>query len=178
MLIAQQAIVLGVCNFIILLSVVLSLFVIKKDTDQGDKTGAIWKNIAALIMFVTIMALQIYSLNCMVYGDCNIWAWIIAAFAIVGTVSYLGLFAYVATSAQQLTTMAQNVVYSGTSFSTPTMSPSMSPSMSSPMSPTAPTPSPPPMTTPTPTVTTPPPPPPESIPYDSMHPTQNIGLGM
>lgn len=101
---SQQAIILGICNFVIFVAVVVSMFVLKKDADtnQGGKVVPILKNIAALVLFLVIMVMQIYSMNCMVYGECVSWAWIITAFAVFGTLAYLGVFAYIAMSTARL----------------------------------------------------------------------------
>ena len=102
MIMSPQAIILTVCNIVILIALILSLFVIKKskDSQEENKVKTILKNIAALIMFLIIMVMQIYSLNCMVYGDCTMWSWILTAFAIFGTLAYIGFFAYVAMTAK------------------------------------------------------------------------------
>jgi hypothetical protein len=95
MLISTQAVVLAICNALILLAVILSMFVIKKNTDEGDKGSALIKNVVALLFFFVFMALQVYSLNCMIYGDCRIWAWILVGFAVLGTVLYMAAFLYI-----------------------------------------------------------------------------------
>lgn len=93
---STQATILAICNFVILIAVVLSMFVIKKNNDEGNKLYATIKNVFALLMFIIIMTMQVYSLNCMIYGDCHLWGWILTTFAVIGTLSYLGFFAYIA----------------------------------------------------------------------------------
>lgn len=95
-MISTQAIVLTICNLIILVALIISMFIIKRTNDNEQKVGAIMKNMSALLGFIIIMGLQIYSLNCMVYGDCHLWSWILVGFGILGTLSYLGVFAYIA----------------------------------------------------------------------------------
>lgn len=97
-----QAIILTVCNVVILIALFLSLFVIKRSADSPDenKTATILKNIAALVLFLVIMVMQVYSLNCMIYGNCIAWTWILTAFAIFGTLAYIGFFAYIAMTAK------------------------------------------------------------------------------
>lgn len=111
-MLSQQAIILSICNFVILIAVILSLFVIKKSADKKDesKLVTILKNIAALVLFLIIMVLQVYSVNCMVYGECGSWAWILTAFAVFGTLAYLGVFAYVAISAAKLKASVKDLV--------------------------------------------------------------------
>lgn len=101
---SPQAIILTVCNIVILIALILSLFVIKKSSDapEESKVKTILKNVAALVMFLVIMAMQIYSLNCMVYGNCTSWSWVLTTFAIFGTLAYIGFFAYVAMTAKKV----------------------------------------------------------------------------
>lgn len=92
---STQAWLLAICNFVIFISVILSLFLIKDDNEQGKKGSAIFKTIIALGSFLCVMALQVYSLNCMVVGDCILWSWIVAIFATIGCIAYVCLFVYV-----------------------------------------------------------------------------------
>lgn len=109
---SPQAIILTVCNLVILIALILSLFVIKKsqDSPEENKVKTMLKNIAALIMFLIIMVMQIYSLNCMVYGDCNAWAWLLTTFAVFGTLAYIGFFAYVAMTAKRVQTTVKDMM--------------------------------------------------------------------
>lgn len=97
-MLSTQALILAICNVLVFIALTLSLFVLKKESTQNatksDRVLTILKNITALLMFAVIMALQVYSLNCMIYGDCQLWAWIITIFAGLGTLSYLGFFVY------------------------------------------------------------------------------------
>jgi hypothetical protein len=102
---SQQALILTICNVVILIAVILSMFVLKKSKDNDRyKLSTILKNIAALVMFIIIMVMQIYSVNCMIYGDCHLWTWILVAFAAFGTLMYIGFFAYIAMSANRIKT--------------------------------------------------------------------------
>lgn len=108
---SQQAIILTICNFVIFVAVVLSMFVLKKSTDTEPMTIVpILKNVAALVGFVIVMALQVYSLNCMIYGDCHAWAWVLTAMAVVGTLAYLGIFAYIAMTASKIKSSVKDLV--------------------------------------------------------------------
>ena len=101
MLFSNQAIILTVCNVVILVAVLISMFILKKSVDLNEgKVKTIIKNISALVFFLVIMVIQVYSLNCMVYGDCNTWSWVITAFAIFGTLGYIGFFAYISMSSK------------------------------------------------------------------------------
>jgi hypothetical protein len=96
-MLSTQAIILLVCNLIVLIAVGLSLFALKKNVDKGEsKTVVLLQNIAVMIMFVVIMMMQVYSINCMVFGDCQLWTWIIVGLAVIGTLTFLGFFTYVA----------------------------------------------------------------------------------
>lgn len=94
-MLSSQAFVLAICNVCILIAVIISMFVIKKNTDSGHTSSALLKNIVALVVFILVMVMQVYSLNCMVRGDCHIWAWILAVFGVIGALSYLGAFVYI-----------------------------------------------------------------------------------
>jgi len=108
---SQQAIILTICNFVIFVAVVLSMFVLKRSTDTETMTIIpILKNVAALVGFVIVMALQVYSLNCMIYGDCNVWAWILTAMAVVGTLAYLGVFVYITVSASKIKSSVKDLI--------------------------------------------------------------------
>lgn len=110
-MISYQAIVLGICNFVILIALILSMFVLKKSAAEGEsRVKIVLKNVAALVMFLVIMVMQIYSLNCMVYGDCASWAWVLTAFAIFGTLTYIGFFAYLVFSARKVQTSLKDLM--------------------------------------------------------------------
>lgn len=110
-MLSQQGLILSICNVIIFVAVVLSMFVIKKTADtEPNKVKAVLKNIAVLIMFLLIMVMQVYSLNCMVTGDCHVWAWILTAFAIFGTLGYIGFFAYLTMTANKVKDSVKDLV--------------------------------------------------------------------
>lgn len=117
---SQQAFILTVCNVIILVAVILSMFVLKKSqTTDPNKVKTVFKNISVLIMFIIIMMLQVYSLNCMVYGNCQLWSWILTSFAIFGTLGYIGFFAYLSMSANQVQTSLKDIIKPETMSSSP-----------------------------------------------------------
>lgn len=89
MALTNQAIIIGVCNIIIFLGIIVSLFFLKVDILAGNKAIAVLKIIAGLLWFLIMVAIQVYSINCMVVGDCIIWTWILVAFAILGTLIYI-----------------------------------------------------------------------------------------
>lgn len=103
---STQAVILTICNVLVFIAVATSMFLIKKEgdanTNVSSRIGTIMKNIAALIMFAIVMALQVYSLNCMIYGDCHMWTWIITGFAVFGTLSYLGIFVYLVSTLKRV----------------------------------------------------------------------------
>lgn len=108
---SQQAFILTICNIVILVAVILSMFVIKKShTADPNKVKTILKNISVLMMFIVIMVLQVYSLNCMVLGNCQIWSWILTAFAVFGTLGYIGFFAYLSMSANQVQNSLKDII--------------------------------------------------------------------
>lgn len=113
-MLSTQAIILAVCNALVFIAIALSMFVLKKESDanvtKSDRIITIVKNVTALIMFAIIMALQVYSLNCMIYGDCQLWTWIITVFAVLGTLSYLGFFVYLVATFKKVEGSVQTTV--------------------------------------------------------------------
>lgn len=95
MMLSKQGWVLAVCNTIIFIVVVLSMLSVKQETEQGSKTKALIKNVVALVFFFIVMVLQVYSLNCMITGDCHVWAWILASFAVITTLLYMLAFVFI-----------------------------------------------------------------------------------
>lgn len=91
---SPQASILAICNIIIVLSTGISMLIFARKSEEIVTWNLVVNNVAAFLLFIVIMALQVYSLNCMVTGDCQIWAWVVAGFAVFGTLAYLGLFAY------------------------------------------------------------------------------------
>lgn len=94
-MLSTQAWLLAICNFVIFVSVVISVFLIKDDGEQGKKGTALFKTVIALLSFLFVMALQVYSLNCMVFGNCLLWSWIVSVFAAIGCIAYICVFVYV-----------------------------------------------------------------------------------
>lgn len=110
-MISIQAVVLGICNLVILVALIISMFVLKRSSDSSEgKVKTALKNVAALIMFVIIMVMQIYSLNCMVYGNCVAWAWVLTAFAIFGTLAYIGFFTYLLFSTNKVKNSLKDIM--------------------------------------------------------------------
>ena len=95
MRISTQAMILAACNAVIFIAVVIAMFLTKEEADKGSKVVAIMKNIVSLLAFFIMMALQVYSLNCMVYGECYLWSWIIAIFSVIGLVIFILGFIYI-----------------------------------------------------------------------------------
>lgn len=82
MIISKQAIILMICNFIVFMLLLFNTFITK-----GSNRNAII--IVLFLMILPFMILQIYSLNCMVTGECYVWSWIIAYISIAFTVLYV-----------------------------------------------------------------------------------------
>ena len=110
-MLSQQGLILSICNVIIFVAVVLSMFVIKKSADtEPNKIKSVFKNIAVLLMFLLIMVMQVYSLNCMVTGECQVWAWTLTAFAVFGTLGYIGFFAYITMTANKVQESVKDLI--------------------------------------------------------------------
>lgn len=82
MIISKQAIILMICNFIVFMLLLLNTFI----TKTPNRTAII---VVLFLLILPFMLLQIYSLNCMVTGECYAWSWIIAYIAIAFTVLYV-----------------------------------------------------------------------------------------
>jgi len=82
MIISKQAIILMVCNFIVLMLLLLNTLI----TKTPNRVAIL---IVLFLIILPFMLLQIYSLNCMVTGECYAWTWIIATIAVVFTILYV-----------------------------------------------------------------------------------------
>jgi energy-converting hydrogenase Eha subunit A len=86
MALSYQAIVLMLCNFIIFMLMFINVFIPKKNKDSPSKTAI---TLVLLFIILPVMALQVYSLNCMVTGECHAWSWILSAIAGIFTILYV-----------------------------------------------------------------------------------------
>jgi len=82
MLVSKQAIILMICNFIVFMLLLSNTFISK----IPNRTAIL---LVLFLLILPFMLLQIYSLNCMVTGECYTWTWIIAAIAVVFTILYV-----------------------------------------------------------------------------------------
>lgn len=88
MLLAYQSLVLMVAFIIILVIFTMNIMIPSKGTP-------VEKLILLATMFAVvlpIMFIKIYSVQCMIDGNCNTFTWIIASAAILLALIYLGLF--------------------------------------------------------------------------------------
>ena len=46
-------------------------------------------SVIVLIVLIPIVFMQVYSLNCMVSGDCKMWSWTLASVAVLITQVYI-----------------------------------------------------------------------------------------
>ena len=92
-----QAIVLLVANLVFLIAVVFSISSVLRTmkTHGFDVTYDVSRVVSALLSYLIVMGLQVYSLNCMVVGDCRVWTWILAGLAVLGTLLYLALLVWI-----------------------------------------------------------------------------------
>lgn len=79
---SKQGLVLLVCNMIVFIMIVANIFVSKK-------SNWVMSLFLLCVLIIPIMAIQVYSLNCMVTGDCRLWSWTLVAFVIVFTLLYI-----------------------------------------------------------------------------------------
>ena len=94
---APQTITLLIVNVLLLATFVAGVFMInnKKDADKEQKKWlVVIKNLGVFAVYIMIMCAQAYSVNCMIYGNCFVWSWVIAALIIVASLSHMGLIIY------------------------------------------------------------------------------------
>ena len=87
---STQSIVVGVCSIICLL-ILFTNSILNQSYTVKEKA------IAFVVIFfvgVPFLLLQVYTVNCVVVGTCDIYGWIITSIAIITTLTYLGLFVY------------------------------------------------------------------------------------
>lgn len=85
MLLSYQAMTILVCNFVIFILLLANTFIPRKDQ-------TISKTSSFLVLFLLVlpfMILSVYSVNCMIVGQCTTWSWIISAFVIFIAVLYI-----------------------------------------------------------------------------------------
>lgn len=87
MSLSHQAIVLIVCNFVVFMLMFINVFIPRKNvTNTPSKTAV---SFVLLLVILPIMILQIYSLNCMVTGECYAWSWTLSVIAAIFTIIYV-----------------------------------------------------------------------------------------
>lgn len=87
-MLAHQSLVLMVAFMIILVIFTMNILI-------PSKGSPFEKLILLATMFAVvlpIMFIKVYSVQCMIYGNCNTFSWIIAGAAMLLALLYLGLF--------------------------------------------------------------------------------------
>lgn len=87
MYLSPQAIVLIICNAIILMLMLINVFIPRKDSQKLGNKGLMF--LVIILFIIPIMLIQIYSLNCMVTGSCTKWSWTLSIIAVIFTVVYV-----------------------------------------------------------------------------------------
>ena len=82
MILPKQTLVLLVCNIVIFILIVSNMFL-------GKNKNWFLSIVLLIALIVPIMLMQLYSVNCMVTGDCNSWSWFLVAVAVLCTLVYI-----------------------------------------------------------------------------------------
>lgn len=83
-----QALVLLVCNFVIFILLFANIL-IPKSRNQQNNDSKIARLLLLFIVVLPIMVLSIYSLNCMIVGQCTHLSWAVATVAILVCILYI-----------------------------------------------------------------------------------------
>lgn len=106
---SSQAWVMAVCNLLIFGLMIAAVVFAKKDAEEGNKAIAVIKTVVGFLFIFVIMALQVYSLNCMVVGDCQLWSWIIAILSVISTLVFIGGLIYIYYVTKKISTVMDEV---------------------------------------------------------------------
>lgn len=90
MQLSNQALTILICNFIIFILLLANTFIPRKSASDAEKrmtkTGSF---IVLFLLVLPFMLLSVYSVNCMIVGQCTTWTWIISAFVIFVAFLYI-----------------------------------------------------------------------------------------
>lgn len=98
---APQTIALIVVNVILLITFIIGVVVVNKskknneDGTQDSKIMILAKNLGVFALFIIIMCAQGYSVNCMVFGNCATWSWVVASVIMCASFVHMGMLVYV-----------------------------------------------------------------------------------
>jgi hypothetical protein len=88
MYLSNQAMTILVCNFIIFILLLANIFIPRNDSSQKrmSKTGSF---VVLFLLVLPFMILSVYSVNCMIVGQCTTWSWILSGLVIIAAILYI-----------------------------------------------------------------------------------------
>lgn len=94
---APQTIALIVVNVLLLITFIAGVVVVNKHkkTNEDSKIMIFAKNLGLFVFFIIVMCAQAYSVNCMVFGNCVAWSWVIASIIMLASFAHMGMLLYV-----------------------------------------------------------------------------------
>ena len=94
-MIRTETIVVGICAVILILAMIANVVVSKtSSTDSVFCTTKLCMILAILFVLLPLALIQVYSVQCMLEGNCDRFVWIFVGIAVVLTLVYIGLFVY------------------------------------------------------------------------------------
>lgn len=87
---SNQALTILVCNFIIFVLLLANTFIPRKSPSDSEKRMS--KSGSFIVLFFLVlpfMLLSVYSVNCMIVGQCTTWTWILSALVICVAFLYI-----------------------------------------------------------------------------------------
>mgnify|MGYP006275842617 CR=1 FL=1 len=84
----HQSLVLAVAFIIMIIVFIMNVLLPSK----GSKYDKFIVIAIALVVILPLMIIKVYAMQCMIYGNCMAFTWMIAAAAMVLALTYLGMF--------------------------------------------------------------------------------------
>jgi hypothetical protein len=91
-MIHKQTIIIGVCFVIVLLIMLVNSLLPQKKQDTTLDRSKILITLAILLTFLPIALIKLYSVNCMLEGNCHVLVWVYVAIWVLLTAAYTGAF--------------------------------------------------------------------------------------
>lgn len=90
MQLSNQALTILICNFVIFILLLANTFIPRKNPSDAEKRMSRSGSFIVLFLLVLpFMLLSVYSVNCMIVGQCTTWTWILSAFVILIAFLYI-----------------------------------------------------------------------------------------
>lgn len=91
-MIKNQIIIIGTCAILVILIMITNLFVTSKKS-IFDKTK-IFMFLAIVFISIPFAFINVYAVNCMIEGNCDIFVWILVTLSVIFTIIYILIFIY------------------------------------------------------------------------------------